>query len=355
MIDSKTLPQVAPEYDLQELYDVGLHYGHQIRKWSPKMAPWIYMEKDGVHIFDLEKTAAQLQTAYNYAYQLGSSQKSLVLVCTKRQVREVVVNAATAAGCSYIVSRWLGGLLTNWEQVTKSLKSMLKTREQLETGAFKGRTKYEIVQIEKDVNRLERFFGGLESLKTPPDALFVIDPTREHNAVDEAMKVGVPVMALIDSDGSPEKVDVPIPGNDDAAKSIEFVITQVLAGYVAGKAHAKDTQKGTTTATAATPTVGAQPAATAQVKKEVDQAAIAASVAPVAKPVAKSATSKPVVSAAVKSSSPATAVKPAASKPAATTASAKPKAATPKPKAATAKPKTAPKTATKAKTQTKKA
>ena len=228
-------PVVAPTYDLQELFDVGLHYGHQVRKWHPKMKPWIFTEKNGVHLFDLAKTADQLQKAYQMAYELGRKNKTLIVVCTKRQARDMVTSAAQEAGAMSITTRWLGGLLTNWDQVKKSQKKMIKTRKDLETGALTGRTKYELVQIEKDVVRLERFFGGVENLTQLPDSLFVIDPVREKNAVTEANIMGVPVMALIDSDGNPDDITLPIPGNDDAIKSITFVVEAVLAGYKAGR------------------------------------------------------------------------------------------------------------------------
>lgn len=246
-------PVVTPTYDLQELFDVGLHYGHQVRRWHPKMKPWIFMEKNGVHLFDLAKTAEQLQLAYQMAYEIGQKGKSLVVVCTKRQAREMVTTAAKEAGAMSITTRWLGGLLTNWDQVNKSLKRMIKTRKQLESGALTGRTKYELVQIEKDVIRLERFFGGIENLNQLPDALLVIDPVREKNAVTEANIMNIPVMALIDTDGNPTHVTLPIPGNDDAIKSITYVVDAVLAGYKAGRgvkeaAEPKPTVASTTTA-----------------------------------------------------------------------------------------------------------
>lgn len=228
-------PVTAPAYDLQELFDVGLHYGHQVRRWHPKMKPWIFTEKNGVHLFDLAKTATQLQLAYQMAYELGKKGKSLVVVCTKRQAREMVTLATQEAGAMSITTRWLGGLLTNWDQVNRSLKKMIKTRRQLESGALVGRTKYELVQIEKDILRLERFFGGIETLTQLPDALLVVDPIREKNAVTEASIMNIPVMALIDTDGNPTSVTLPIPGNDDAIKSITYVVEAVLAGYKAGR------------------------------------------------------------------------------------------------------------------------
>lgn len=239
MIDTTKLPQVAPEFDIQTLFDAGCHFGHQSRSWHPKMAEWIYTTKDDVHIFDLVKTAQQLAAAYNYAYQLGQEGKSLVFVGTKRQAKEIVKTAATNAGAHYIVSRWLGGLLTNFDQVRLSLKRMLDIESGLKTGKFDGYTKYERLKLEKEVERLGRFFGGLRELKAAPDALFIVDPHREDVATNEAIGMDVPMIALVDSNTDPRPIDLVIPGNDDAVKSIKLIVEAVAAGYAAGKKNRK--------------------------------------------------------------------------------------------------------------------
>jgi len=235
MIDIESLPQQAPEFDLRELLEAGSHFGHQARKWHPKMAKWIYAEKDGVHIFDLEKTAKQLQIAYNFAFDLGRKGKNLVIVGTKKQAREVIKEAALEQHVMTITSRWLGGLLTNWEQVQKSLKRMLDIERGLKEGKFDQYTKLERVLLDKERGRLERFFGGISELKGRPDAVFIIDPGREKVAVLEASKVGVPIMALIDSNSNPEAIDIPIPANDDAVRSISYIVKAVISGYEAGR------------------------------------------------------------------------------------------------------------------------
>ncbi len=236
MIDLDALPKHAPDYDLSDLLEAGVHFGHQSKKWHPAMKQYIYMEKDGVHIFDLAQTASQLQKAYNFAFDLGSKNKTLIIVGTKRQAREIVRQAAEEAGALSITSRWLGGLLTNWEQVYKSLKRMLQISEGLASGAYNAYTKFERNQLEKEQNRLERFFGGIRSLKQRPDALFIVDPGREKNVVKEATTLGVPVMGLVDSNTDPRDLDIAIPGNDDALSSIKLVVEAVTAGYKAGKA-----------------------------------------------------------------------------------------------------------------------
>jgi len=235
IIDVTSLPNKAPTYDLHDLLEVGAHFGHHSRRWHPKMDEWIYGEKDGIHIFDLAKTAEQLTHAYNYAYQLGKEGKTLVFVGTKRQAREVIQNGAEQAGAMFITSRWLGGLLTNWGQVSKSLKRMIEIEEGLKSGKYEGYTKYERVQLEKEADRYARFFGGVRSLKKRPDALFVIDPNREKVVISEASVSNVPVIGLVDSNTDPRPIDLVIPANDDAVKSIEFFVNQIADGYAAGK------------------------------------------------------------------------------------------------------------------------
>lgn len=235
MLDTTKLPHKAPDYDLEKLLELGCHFGHQKSKWHPKMKPYIYMEKDGVHIFDLAKTATQLQTAYNYAFQLGSEKKNMVVVGTKKQAEEIVAQLGTDMNVMFISSRWLGGLLTNWPQVKKSIQRMRDLEAGLKEGTFKGYTKYEIMQLEKEVGRLQRFFGGIRNLKQRPDALFVIDPNREKIAVREALTENVPLIGIVDSNADPTPIDIVIPMNDDSRNAVRFAVEQVLAGYNEGK------------------------------------------------------------------------------------------------------------------------
>jgi small subunit ribosomal protein S2 len=234
-IDFSKLEDKAPEIDLEELLEAGCHFGHQKNRWHPKMASYIYAEKDGVHIFDLVKTAEQLRKAYNYAYQLGKEGKSLIFVGTKKQARDIIKKAAEEAGAMYIYSRWLGGLLTNWEQLKKSITRMIFIEEGLKGDKFKGYTKFERVQLDKERTKKGRFFDGIKLLKTKPDCLFVVDAKKEDIAVTEASLTGVGVMALVDSNTNPSKVDLVIPANDDAVKSIQVIVNLVAKGYKEGR------------------------------------------------------------------------------------------------------------------------
>lgn len=236
MLDFDALPDVAPDYDLRDLLEAGCHFGHQKAKGNPRMKPYIHMEKDGVHIFDLAQTASQLKKAYNAAYHLAKNGKTMVVVGTKKQASPIVEEVCKDNNVMYISSRWLGGMLTNWDQVKKSLQKMRKTEKGLVEGTYKGLTKYEKLQLEKEVTRLKRFFGGVEALKEKPDCLFVIDPKRERIAVTEAKNVNIPVMAIVDSNGNPETVNLVIPANDDAQRSVKFLLTAVVEGYTAGLA-----------------------------------------------------------------------------------------------------------------------
>ena len=240
MKDYSKLPQVAPEYDLTDLLEAGCHFGHQKTKWNPRMAEFIYMEKDGVHIFDLEKTASQLQVAYNFVHDMASKGKTMIMVGTKKQAKLIIEEEGIENDVMYITSRWLGGLITNWNQVKKSLKRMLEIEAGLKSGKYDGYTKFEKVQLEKEKTRFERFFGGIRELKSVPDFLFVVDVKREKNAVREAKLMGVPVVALIDSNANPEDVDIAIPANDDALRSIKYIVSEVASAYAMGK---KSTRK----------------------------------------------------------------------------------------------------------------
>lgn len=239
MVDTASLPHKAPEYDLEHLFELGCHFGHQKAKWHPRMAQYIYTEKNGVHIFDLAQTAGELQTAYNYLFQLGAQGKQVIFVGTKKHAAGAVSTHASQAGAMYITSRWLGGLFTNWSQVKQSITRMKSLESGLEKGEFNKLTKYERVQLQKELDRLQRFFEGLREMRGIPDAIVVVDPMREHNAVKEAVSAGVAVVALTDSNADPTGVDIVIPTNDDTAKGIEFMVGELASAYSAGKTSVK--------------------------------------------------------------------------------------------------------------------
>lgn len=225
----------TPTYDPAEMLEAGAHFGHQAKRWHPKMAPYIHSKKNGVHIIDLIKTTKQLETAAQYAYDLGREGKTLIFIGTKRQARDIVKSAAEEAGAMYIVNRWLGGFLTNWEQISKSLKQMKSVRTGLNEGKFNHYTKKERVMLDKQVQRQERYLGGVVELKTKPDAIFVVDIGHEKTAVTEATVSGVPMIAVVDTNCDPTPIKHVIPANDDAVKSVEYFVKAIADAYKAGR------------------------------------------------------------------------------------------------------------------------
>lgn len=226
---------VSFSVDVKDMLEAGCHFGHQAQRWSPKIKPYIYTEKNGVHIFDLFKTAQKLDEACQFVYDFAKTGKSVVFVGTKRQAQDIVREEAVAAGAPYIVVRWLGGTLTNWEQIKRSLDKMKKLKKDREEGKLDIFTKKERVLIDKDIARLERFFGGIESLTAAPEALFIVDIGKEDGVVKEAIMKDIPTVAIVDSNCDPTKVKYPIPANDDAVRSIKLLVHAVANAYMEGR------------------------------------------------------------------------------------------------------------------------
>jgi small subunit ribosomal protein S2 len=229
--------------DLKEMLEAGCHFGHQARRWNPKMAKYIYTKRDGVHILDLTKTAAQLELAMRTVEEWVKNGKEIVFVGTKRQAREIVLEEANQAGAPFIVERWLGGTLTNWEQMQGRINRLVDLKAKREAGDLKQYTKRERGLIDREIERLERFFGGIAGLKKKPEALFIIDTHKEKTAEYEARISGVKVIAMMDTNCNPEDVElmggVVIPINDDAVRSIKLAVHAIAEAYKAGKAARK--------------------------------------------------------------------------------------------------------------------
>ncbi len=222
--------------DLEQLLEAGCHFGHQARRWNPKMKKFIYAERDGVHIFDLAKTQAQLEEACNQLYDAGRSGKTVVFVGTKRQAKDIVREHAIDADASFTVTRWPAGLVTNWEQVGKSISKMNQMKKDRQEGKFGKYTKYEQVKIGKDIERLERFFGGVSTLKRIPDMIVVADINTDLVAIKEARAKGIFVIAIADSNTDPDMADIAIPANDDAVGSIKLLVATLTNAFKEGKA-----------------------------------------------------------------------------------------------------------------------
>lgn len=223
------------DVDLKELLEAGCHFGHQARRWNPLMKKFIYTQRDGVHIFDLVKSGALLEAAMEYVRDTVRAGKEIVFVGAKRQAKAIIIEEALKVGAPYVTERWLGGMLTNWDEMDKRLRKLAKLKKQRDADELKGYTKKERLMIDKEIARLERFFGGIATLNKRPEALFIVDTHREKTAVYEASKTGAKVIGMIDSNANPTLVDFPIPVNDDAVRSIKLVVEKIAQAYLDGK------------------------------------------------------------------------------------------------------------------------
>jgi small subunit ribosomal protein S2 len=220
---------------LKDLLEAGCHFGHQSRRWHPKMKPYLFGVRDGVHIFDLAKTKEKLQEAVEFVHKTAANGGTIVFVGCKRQAAAIVKEEAVRAGMPFANQRWLGGTITNWEQIKRMLNRLKEYKEKQESGEFSKYTKKENLLISREVARLEKTIGGLTALKNLPDALLVVDVKNEAVAVAEAVKRHIPVVAIVDSNSNPEIVDFPIPANDDAVGSITFVMGKLTDAIKEGR------------------------------------------------------------------------------------------------------------------------
>lgn len=219
---------------LEDLLEVGSHFGHIARRWNPKMSKFIWDKRDGVHIFDLAKTAKALNEACEFLNEQAAEGKQIVMVGTKRQASEIVKEEAKKIGVAYVAERWLGGTITNWNEVKKRINKLVEMKANRDKGEYKKYTKKEQVLIDREIARLERFFGGLVGLENPPEVLFVVDSQKEKSAVREANSKGIKVVAITDSNADPDLVDYPIPANDDAMRSIKLIVEKVSQAIETG-------------------------------------------------------------------------------------------------------------------------
>jgi small subunit ribosomal protein S2 len=228
------------------MLEAGCHFGHRVAKTHPKIRPYLYGARNGVQIFDLIQTAEQLEKAGKFIASFVSEEKKIVFVGTKRQARELVKKAAQECGMPYVTDRWLGGTITNWQQIQQRIDHLKKLKDDFQKGAYKKKPKKEQAIIRREMARLERNFGGLRNLDSMPGCLLVVDIIREKTAIEEARKKSVSIIGIVDSNANPELVDYPIPANDDAKKSIGYIldwISQVVKSSLSEKKEEKNGQK----------------------------------------------------------------------------------------------------------------
>ena len=210
--------------DVKKLLDAGVHFGHLTRKWNPNMSPFIFMERNGIHIIDLHKTAIKLDEASKALKKIASSGRKIMYVATKKQAKDIVANAAKEVNMPYITERWPGGMLTNFVTIRKAVKKMTSIDKLMSDGTFSVLSKRERLQIERQRSKLDKMLGSISDMTRLPGALMIVDIKRESIAVLEAKKLGIPIFAIVDTNSDPDLVDFPIPGNDDASKSISLIL-----------------------------------------------------------------------------------------------------------------------------------
>ena len=216
---------------MKQLLEAGVHFGHQTRRWNPKMAQYIFTERNGIYIIDLQKTVKKLEEAYFFVRDVAAAGDSVLFVGTKKQAQEAVKEEAERCGQFYVNARWLGGMLTNFKTMRRRIDRLNQLKKMEEDGTFNLLPKKEVVKLKLEIEKLEKYLGGVKEMKRLPGALFVIDPRKEKNAIAEARKLGVPIVAIVDTNCDPDEVDYVIPGNDDAIRAIKL-ISQTMANAV---------------------------------------------------------------------------------------------------------------------------
>ena len=218
----------------EKLLEAGVHFGHLTSKWNPKMAPYIFMEQNGIHIIDLNKTSAKLEDAKSAIANIARTGRKVMFVATKKQAKDILEENAKKVNMPYVSQRWLGGMLTNFATVRKSIKKMQAIEKMKTDGTFDNMNKKERLMKTREQEKLIRVLGGIEDLNRLPAALFIVDIKREHIAVKEAQKLNIPIFAIVDTNSDPTKVDFPIPGNDDSAKSLHLLVNEVTEAIIGG-------------------------------------------------------------------------------------------------------------------------
>jgi len=231
---------MATEVDIKKLLEAGAHFGHKTERWHPKMAPYIHSKRGGTHIIDLTKTVTNLEEALSFITKIASEGKQVLLVGTKRQAQDIVKKAAIETGMPYVTERWLGGMLTNWNTIGGRVKHLQDLENRMANGELANKyNKLEVQRFQEEIDQMNSLYGGIKELHARPGAVFVVDVVNDVNAVREATKLHVPIVAIVDTNADPTPITYPIPANDDAIKAIQLIVDYVQAAIEAGKAKAK--------------------------------------------------------------------------------------------------------------------
>ncbi len=219
---------------MKQLLEAGVHFGHQTRRWNPKMAPYIFTERNGIYIIDLQKTVRKLEEAYNFVREISTEGKSVLFVGTKKQAQDSVREEALRAGAYYVNARWLGGMLTNFTTIRRRIERLKQLRTMESDGTFDLLPKKEVIKLNLEIEKLEKFLGGIKDMKDIPGALFIVDPRKERIAVAEAKKLGIPIVAIVDTNCDPDEIDYVIPGNDDAIRAVKLISGAMANAIIEG-------------------------------------------------------------------------------------------------------------------------
>ena len=220
---------------MKQLLEAGVHFGHQTRRWNPKMKKYIFTERNGIYIIDLQKTVKKVDEAYNFLKQVSEDGGKVLFVGTKKQAQESIKNEAERAGQFYVNQRWLGGILTNYKTISKRVKRISEIEKMEEDGLFEVLPKKEVVEIKKEYDRLIKFLGGIRDMKSMPQALFVVDPRKERNAIAEARKLHIPIVGIVDTNCDPDEIDYVIPANDDAIRAVKLLTGKMADAVLEGQ------------------------------------------------------------------------------------------------------------------------
>ena len=220
---------------MKQLLEAGVHFGHQTRRWNPKMAEYIFAERNGIYIIDLQKTVKYLETAYNFVRDLSMEGKTVLFVGTKKQAQESIKEEAIRCDMPYVNARWLGGMMTNFTTIKLRIKRLNQLRKMEEDGTFELLPKKEVIKLKLEIEKLEKFLGGIQDMKQLPGALFIVDPRKERIAVAEAKKLGIPIVAIVDTNCDPDEIDYVIPGNDDAIRAVKLIASAMASAVIEGR------------------------------------------------------------------------------------------------------------------------
>ncbi|HJD24084.1 MAG TPA: 30S ribosomal protein S2 [Firmicutes bacterium] len=220
---------------MKQLLEAGVHFGHQTRRWNPKMAPYIFTERNGIYIIDLQKTVRKLEEAYMFVRDLAANGETVLFVGTKKQAQDSIRDEATRAGAHYVNARWLGGMLTNFRTIRGRIARLTQLKAMQEDGTFDLLPKKEVIKLNHEIEKLEKFLGGIKDMKKLPGALFIVDPRKEKIAVAEAHKLGIPIVAIVDTNCDPDEVDYVIPGNDDAIRAVKLIASTMANAIIEGR------------------------------------------------------------------------------------------------------------------------